>query len=132
MRSGEERNDQLKGRMLDVDLGRMLDVDLSLIANTIFVLVRRSTDLYEVCGFAEERLEGNTGRFNEMYSEAMKLYFEREFTDAFDKFEEASKIKGGGGEENDLSCLLLQKRCIEYMDNPPDSAWDGSSILISK
>jgi class 3 adenylate cyclase len=89
----------------------------------------KSTDLYEVCGFAQEHLDQKVLDFNKLYDEGMKLYFEREFSNAFDKFDEAKSLKES---EEDESCSLLQSRCLAYMDEPPDKDWDGSSILTSK
>ena len=90
----------------------------------------KSTDLYEVCGYMEERLKDNVEKFNEVYAEAMKLYFAKKFSEAFEKFEEANKAKEE--EEDDSSCMLLQQRCISYMENPPTEEWDGASVLTSK
>lgn len=91
----------------------------------------KATDLYEVCGFSHERIEDWKLGFNSKYKEAMDLYFATEFSEAFDKFEEA---KGLTPEKKDTSCDTLMSRCLDYMDNPPAKGkdWDGASILTSK
>ncbi|GMH57832.1 hypothetical protein TrLO_g10749 [Triparma laevis f. longispina] len=89
----------------------------------------KSTDLYEVCGFEHERIDKKILNFNKLYEEGMKLYFKMEFSDAFNKFDEAKLLREAEGDE---SCSLLQGRCVAYMDEPPAEGWDGSSVLTSK
>lgn len=89
----------------------------------------KSTDLYEVCGFEHERIDKKILNFNKLYEEGMKLYFKMEFSDAFNKFDEAKSLREAEGDE---SCSLLQGRCVAYMDEPPAEGWDGSSVLTSK
>jgi hypothetical protein len=63
----------------------------------------------------------------EMYSEAICCYKEWRWHDALQKFQQVKSILG-----NDRICDIYLGRCLAFVKNPPDSAWDGSTALSEK
>lgn len=55
------------------------------------------------------------------YEEGFHLYLQREWEKAIEKFKEAKKSKG----KKDKAAEMLIERCTFYLENPPESTWDG-------
>lgn len=62
------------------------------------------------------------------YEVAVKLYRNREFREAADRFEFAKEELGG----SDFLCEMYLSRCATYQKNPPPKHWDGSFTLAEK
>ena len=94
----------------------------------------KGTDLYEVVGFnggvEEHQIKEEKKQFCKIYGEAMALYFERKFDEAYDVFDSAKNIVDEG--VDDVSCMLLMDRCMTYKKDDPGEDWDGASVLTSK
>eukprot|EP00501_MAST-03F_sp_TOSAG23-6_P002366 GSMAST32.ASY1.ANO1.2472.1 assembled CDS len=63
----------------------------------------------------------------ETHDDAMKLYFERRFKEAVQRFDDVLSLKPG-----DRAATILQERCRTFMNSPPPKEWDGANILKAK
>ncbi|HEY4951972.1 MAG TPA: adenylate/guanylate cyclase domain-containing protein, partial [Verrucomicrobiae bacterium] len=61
------------------------------------------------------------------YSEAIKLYRDRKFSEAGALFEKTQNEIGG-----DFLCEMYILRCAAYTEKPPPQNWDGSFTLAEK
>jgi adenylate cyclase len=64
----------------------------------------------------------------ETYEIAVKMYRQREFKEAGDRFEFTGQQISGG----DFLCEMYASRCAAYQLNPPPENWDGSFTLAEK
>jgi len=62
-----------------------------------------------------------------IHNQGMKLYYNRSFKEAADKFKEALSILPG-----DLNADNLYKRCMDYASNPPPENWNGVEVMKTK
>jgi adenylate cyclase len=62
------------------------------------------------------------------YHDAIKLYRNRKFKEAFDLFETAQKQIGS----TDFLCATYLLHCAAYIEKPPAENWDGSLTLSEK
>jgi hypothetical protein len=61
------------------------------------------------------------------HNQGMKLYYNRSFKEASDKFKNALSILPG-----DFNAENLYNRCIDYADNPPPENWNGVEVMKTK
>jgi adenylate cyclase len=61
------------------------------------------------------------------YERALKHYFDRDFKGALVRFEAALKAN-----PNDDPSLIFAQRCMDYISRPPDSHWEGVTVLEAK
>ncbi|MDR0622419.1 MAG: adenylate/guanylate cyclase domain-containing protein [Deltaproteobacteria bacterium] len=61
------------------------------------------------------------------YERALKHYFDRDFQGALARFEAALKCA-----PNDNPSLIFAQRCMDFIARPPDSQWDGVTVLEAK
>ncbi|MDR2387485.1 MAG: CHASE2 domain-containing protein [Deltaproteobacteria bacterium] len=61
------------------------------------------------------------------YERALNHYFDRDFKGALARFEAALKSN-----PNDNPSLIFAQRCMDFIARPPDSHWDGVTILEVK
>jgi len=62
-----------------------------------------------------------------VHNQGMKLYYQRTFNEASEKFKEVLSIL-----PNDFNAESLLQRCTDYAVNPPPQNWDGVEIMKSK
>jgi len=62
-----------------------------------------------------------------IHNQGMKLYYNRSFSEAADKFKEALSILPG-----DFNADNLYKRCTDYASNPPPENWNGVEVMKTK
>jgi adenylate cyclase len=62
-----------------------------------------------------------------LHNQGMKLYYNRSFREAAEKFQEALKLLPG-----DFNADNLYKRCMDYASNPPPDSWNGVEIMKTK
>jgi class 3 adenylate cyclase len=62
-----------------------------------------------------------------IHNNAMKLYCNRSFKEAAEKFKEVLTILPG-----DFNAENLYNRCIEYVSSPPPSDWNGVEVMKTK
>lgn len=63
----------------------------------------------------------------EKYNEARKLYIQRQFPEALETYKQVLNLNN-----TDSVSLLFIARCQHYIENPPDSHWDGVYNLDHK
>jgi len=61
----------------------------------------------------------------------MKLYFQRDFKNAKEKFVLIQQLAISEG-NRDSCAALLEERCNNYIKNPPPADWDGVEVMKSK
>jgi class 3 adenylate cyclase/CHASE2 domain-containing sensor protein len=61
------------------------------------------------------------------YERALNHYFDKDFKGALARFEAALKSN-----PNDNPSLIFAQRCMDFIARPPDSRWDGVTILEAK
>jgi class 3 adenylate cyclase len=62
-----------------------------------------------------------------IHNQGMKLYYNRSFKEAADKFKEALNFLPG-----DFNAESLYNRCVDYASNPPPGNWNGVEIMKTK
>ena len=62
-----------------------------------------------------------------LHNQGMKLYYNRTFSEAAQKFKETLNILPG-----DFNAENLFKRCTDYASNPPPENWNGVEVMQSK
>jgi class 3 adenylate cyclase len=62
-----------------------------------------------------------------VHNQGMKLYYNRSFNEAAQKFKEALGFLPG-----DFNADNLYNRCVEYASNPPPENWNGVEIMKTK
>ena len=83
--------------------------------------------IYELLGAVGCRLDDNIMFSLDHFVEGHKIFFQRNFTKAKEKFEEAMKYNS-----NDLASRLYFNRCVACLENPPSPDWDGVYDLKEK
>jgi adenylate cyclase len=81
--------------------------------------------IYELRGAGKP--EGDEARFLEIFHDGLELYKAAKFTEATERFEEASEIVDG-----DFSCDLYIERCASFLKDPPPPDWDGVFEMKTK
>ncbi len=61
------------------------------------------------------------------YNEGLKLYKERKWEEALEKFQKALEIKPDDGPSK-----LYIERCKHFIENPPPEDWDGVFTMTTK
>ncbi len=61
----------------------------------------------------------------------MKLYFQRDFKNAKEKFVSIQKL-AASEDKQDTCAALFEERCNNYIKSPPPVDWDGIEIMKSK
>jgi hypothetical protein len=61
----------------------------------------------------------------------MKLYFNRDFKQAKEKFISIQELALTEG-KRDSCAALFEERCSAYILNPPPLDWDGIEVMKSK
>jgi adenylate cyclase len=67
-----------------------------------------------------------------LFSEARKLYQNRQWKDAIQKLESANQMISQMIGKDDGPCLVFMERCKYFEINPPAQDWDGSWEMDSK
>ena len=62
-----------------------------------------------------------------LHNQGMKLYYNRSFSQALQKFNEALDFLPG-----DFNASNLKQRCEEYASSPPPSGWNGVEVMKTK
>jgi hypothetical protein len=62
-----------------------------------------------------------------VHNQGMKLYYNRSFSEAAEKFKEVLNILPG-----DFNAENLYNRCIDYISNPPPQDWNGVEVMKTK
>jgi len=62
-----------------------------------------------------------------IHNQGMKLYYNRSFAEAVQKFKEVLSIL-----PNDFNAKNLLDRCTEYASNPPPENWNGVEVMKTK
>jgi len=62
-----------------------------------------------------------------VHNQGMKLYYNRSFREASEKFREVIGLLPG-----DFNADSLYKRCVEYASSPPPAGWDGVEVMKTK
>ena len=62
------------------------------------------------------------------YEEGFRLYLQREWDKAIEKFNSSKKAKG----KKDKAVEMLIERCSFYLENPPEATWDGAFTRTHK
>ena len=62
-----------------------------------------------------------------VHNQGMKMYYNRRFTEAAEKFKEVLNLLPG-----DFNAENLYARCREYAVTPPQSDWDGVEVMKTK
>jgi len=62
-----------------------------------------------------------------VHNQGMKLYYNRSFKEAAQKFREVLNLLPG-----DFNAENLYKRCVEYSSSPPPQNWDGVEVMKTK
>jgi tetratricopeptide (TPR) repeat protein len=63
----------------------------------------------------------------EVYNKGLDLYKDRKFTEALKYFKKALEIAPDDGPSH-----MYEKRCKEFIENPPPPDWDGVYIMKTK
>lgn len=63
----------------------------------------------------------------ELYNKGLALYKESRFSEALSYFQKAIAIKSDDGPS-----LMYEKRCKDYIENPPPVDWDGVYVMKTK
>ncbi len=87
---------------------------------------RESLAIFEVMA-PKGGLGDRSRRGRDLYEEALKLYFQREFMKALGLFEETMSYLPADG-----PAQLMSARCREFLRFPPEEDWSGVSALAVK
>lgn len=71
----------------------------------------------------------------ELYKEAYRFYVNRDFQKSLELFKQAAETANSVANKDmvtDVSAGEFQKRCQEYLTNPPPEGWDGSYQMDKK
>jgi adenylate cyclase len=86
----------------------------------------KPASVYELMALASEATPEEV-RAATLHNAAMELYRARKFVEAADGFRTVIAVREGDG-----PARILLKRCLEYIERPPGSDWDGSYRAESK
>jgi len=87
---------------------------------------KQSCLIYEVIGKVNT-VEQSRLDFIEYYEQGMLFYYQKDFSQALEKFEQAEQII-----PNDCAVSILKKRAAGFIDNPPTEDWCGVYCLTTK
>jgi class 3 adenylate cyclase len=84
--------------------------------------------IYECIGY-EKEMDKKTLQGLKEFEDAIDTYYlGRKFKEGVEAFEKLKKHRGG----KDVACDLYISRCKDFMENPPDEAWNGVFVATSK
>ena len=83
-------------------------------------------DVYELLGLDGE-VDAQLLEAAAVYEEALKLYRDRQWDRAAERFTQALELR-----EGDLAAAVMIERCCTHAEHPPDDDWDGLTILDKK
>lgn len=86
----------------------------------------RPVRIYELLARKGE-LDGDLTRVRALFAEGLDLYRSSKWTEAMERFEQASSIAPGDGPSR-----VFIERCREFIEKPPPSSWDGVYEMTSK
>jgi len=91
---------------------------------------KQSISTYEVLG-TRSSCSPDVQQAAQKHTEAFRLYHQRRFAEAKQKFEEVTPLMKEVDASDGVSTLLT-RRCAYYMQHPPDCDWDGVERLMQK
>lgn len=87
----------------------------------------KPVNIYELIGFAGEELPSEKTNSLKIYSEALQLYREKQFSEAADKFTKVLELV-----PTDRASAVFVNRCKLLNENPPPEEWDGVFVMKTK
>jgi adenylate cyclase len=87
----------------------------------------KPVNIYELIGFAGEELPSEKTNSLKIYSEALQLYREKQFSGAADKFTKVLELV-----PTDRASAVFVNRCKLLNENPPPEEWDGVFVMKTK
>lgn len=84
-------------------------------------------EVFELIAAMDTKFTDNFIKFLELYSRGIAAYRNQKWMDAADIFEYCQKLH-----PEDQVSKMYHKRCYDYKLNPPDSDWDGVTIMTEK
>ncbi len=87
----------------------------------------KPVNIYELIGFAGEELPSEKTNSLKIYSEALQLYREKQFSGAADKFTKVLELV-----PTDRASIVFVNRCKLLNENPPPEEWDGVFVMKTK
>ena len=88
---------------------------------------REPVKAYELLGRREDGIPEDLVPVLEHFHEGLRLYRERRWKEAMERFKEALKLRPDDGPS-----LTFLKRCERFLTNPPPEEWDGVYELETK
>ncbi len=83
--------------------------------------------VYTVIGERNDITIQSTGAWLPDYEEGLRLYRQRDFTAALQRFETCLQSN-----PDDTLCTIYRKRCQALLTDPPDPAWNGVYVMTKK
>jgi adenylate cyclase len=85
-----------------------------------------SLTVHEVVAHKSD-LEASMAQCINFYERGLKHYHDRDFPGALARLEAALKCQ-----PNDNPSLIMAQRCVDFISHPPDSSWDGVTVIEVK
>lgn len=88
---------------------------------------QQAVKIFQLVGSLEDPVDPDQRLFLEIYAEALDAYRGRRWKEAMSLFEKGAQIL-----REDPSCIVMFKRCRQYLENPPPEHWDGVYVATHK